>query len=193
MEYLNLLASSIGIISLIIASKGKYFSYIFLIISIVMESFISFKLGFYFNGGIKLIIFLPIGIWGLFSWWENEKNGVLRIEKLSVLNWILYIIFIMLGIWTFRYFYRLTWLGAGHIQPIIIVFTLVADLLMVERCLEHWYFRIVIHCFNVYLWWISYISGDSNMYASILLFINLIISFYGAYSWKRLYEIQIEK
>ncbi|MGL5152716.1 MAG: nicotinamide mononucleotide transporter [Clostridium sp.] len=184
MNIINIFMLVNSLVILFFSVRRSYITYIVSIINIAIYGILSIKNGFVLEGLVNLILFLPIFLIGVIKWRNNSSNGIRNINKLNIFEWMIYIVAMIVVSLTIRYFFRLTWIGSGHIQPIIISMTFVSELMKMEGYYEHWYIKSSEYCISLYLLIVSQLTGGTNLIELGLIIIQLFLSFYGAYKWK---------
>ena len=66
------------------------------------------------------------------------------------------------------------------------VLSVVAMLLMTLRLKEQWYMWIIVNIISIYMWYVSYTSGNVDGIATLLMWgVFLINACYGLYEWNK--------
>lgn len=175
-----------GISYTILAGCGKIYCYFFGLISSVLYSYLAFKNGFFGNFALNLFYYFPCQLIGIFLWKKHLKKNSLEIikTKLHIKNRLLFFILaVILSLFTG---WILNFLGnLPYLDAICLVFSINAMILTVKRCIEQWYFWIVVNSVSVFMWIIAYLNG-SNCFATVIMWlVYLILGFYFLKKWQK--------
>ena len=110
-NYLTLIASLIGVTSLIFNAKGNPFGQVLMVVFSLLYGIISFAFAYYGEMITYLGMTMPMAIFALVSWLRNPYNGnkaevkVNAISKIeSILMWVMTIIITALFYFVLEYF-----------------------------------------------------------------------------------------
>ena len=110
-NYLTLLASLIGVTSLIFNAKGNPFGQFLMVIFSLLYGIISFTFSYYGEMITYLGMTMPMALFALISWIKNPYNGnkaEVKVNSISkkeqVLMWVLTVIVTVLFFYMLRYF-----------------------------------------------------------------------------------------
>lgn len=110
-NYLTLIASLIGVTSLIFNAKGNPFGQVLMVVFSLLYGIISFAFAYYGEMITYLGMTMPMAIFALVSWLRNPYNGnkaevkVNTISKIeSILMWVMTIIITALFYFVLEYF-----------------------------------------------------------------------------------------
>ena len=136
------------------------------------------------------VFFIITSVWGWWNWVHGEtKDEELKITRISLLKLLLFTL-ISIAV-TFGYGYllfRLTDASYPFTDSIILVFSVLAQLLLMERKLENWVFWILVDAVAVPL----YASKELYLTAFIY-FVFFVNAIWGLFHWLKLYRIQNEE
>ena len=92
-----------GLLSGYYAAIGKWYNYVFGALFVLLNAYISFKTNFYEIATLSVLLYFPLQIKGLISWYKNkDKNKVINIRQFNIKTLMFIIVFcfilnIMLG------------------------------------------------------------------------------------------------
>ena len=186
-DILTLIATYIGVTSLIFAAKGNAYSQILMIVFSILYAVISFRFHYWGEMTTYLGMTLPMAVWSTVTWIKNPaKNGKeVAIQKLTLKHKIRLIIFSV--IITAVFCYLLYLLNTPNIvfSTVSITTSFVAASLTKLRSSYYalWYaFNDVV---LIILW--TFASMENPTYIPVV--INFIIfltnDMYGFFSWKK--------
>ena len=182
------IASAIfGICATILAGKGKISCYVFGIAANICYSYISYKNQFWGHLALNALYYFPMQFVGIANWRNHLKKETQDIYKtrLPLKQRFLYgafaILFTIIGYFILKYY--------GDSNPFMdsftTIFSIMAYLLTVKRCIEQWYFWTIVNAMSVIMWIGAYISG-SHCFATILMWgTYLILGLYFLQMWNK--------
>lgn len=182
-----LISAIAGISYTILAGKGKISCYVIGLCGTFCYCYIAFKNGFYGNLALYGLYFFPMQILGLIKWRKHIKKETGSIKKTCLNEKEKIIYFSLALILTLGFSYIL--FLAGDKNPIIdsttTIFSILAQILTVKRCIEQWYLWLIVNILTFIMWIIAYING-SNCFATIIMWGTYIfLAVYFLNSWKK--------
>ncbi len=129
------------------------------------------------------IFFLVTSIYG---WWHWEKGGSNRselpISEKSIKTHLILTLMAITATGAYGYFlFKLTDASFPFIDSIVLMFSILAQFLLMGRIFSNWYFWIIVNLVSVPLYWAKDLKLTSFVY---LLF--LINAFWGLWTWKKI-------
>ena len=178
-DYLEYLAVFSGILYLILISKLIRFGWVFGIISAAAYTYICYDSSLYFQSVLQLI-YVFSGILGFWSWSDLQDNRGSETFHLSIRQntWI----FSSAVFCVFISFYLLSYTTqeSALLDSIVTVFSLVATVLTILRCIENWYYWWGVNVLAMLLFY------QQNLRTTVFLYgVYLIISVYGFIQWQK--------
>ena len=151
----------------------KRLNFIFAIASTFLFSilFLEQKL---FGSAVMNLYFLFISIYGFISWKYKEIDISMNI-KTSFVYLIISLIIFILCYYVFTYFDG----QMVFLDTMILFLSILANLLMVNKKIWHWYVWVIVNIISIYVY---YNSGLYNVAIQYIYF--LINAFIGLYVWK---------
>ena len=182
-----LLAAICGICYTLLNGKGKIYCYFFGIIGTLCYSYLSFKNGLWGNFLLNFLYYFPIEIIGIFLWKKHliNKTTVKKTKLLTSQKRIFYGIsmLICLSLALIIKFYNFSLLN--YLDFLTLFLSIIAMILAVKRCLEQWYFWIIVNFISMIIWIIAYLKG-SNCLATIFMWgIYFILGICFLLQWKK--------
>ena len=176
-----------GICATILAGKGKISCYVFGMIANICYSYISYKNHFWGNLALNALYFFPMQFVGIAKWKNHLNQETQEIYKTSLNNKertiysILAIFAVTVLYFVLKYYNDLNPL----VDSITTIFSVVAYIMTVKRCIEQWFLWTVVNALCVLMWIGAYING-SHCFATILMwFTYLILGIYFMHNWKK--------
>lgn len=180
------LSAFFGISYTILAGRGKIYCYFFGLVSSLLYSYLAFKNGFFGNFALNLFYYFPCQLVGFFIWKKHLKKNSLEIikTKLQIKNRVL--VFVSAFILSLLTGFILDYFGnMAYFDAICLIFSIFAMVLTVKRCIEQWYFWIIVNFFSVLMWFFAYLNGSKCFATVIMWFVYLILGFYFLKKWQK--------
>jgi len=192
--YLSLIASLIGVTSLIFNAKGNPFGQILIIIFSIMYAFISFSFAYYGEMITYLGLSAPMALLALISWLKNpykERKSEVKVGFVTKYDIILMLVSTLLV--TVLFYFILRYFNTENL--IISTFSVTTSFIAVFLTYKRSPFFALAYALNdlvlMVLWFLA--TLDDISYVSVLVcFIAFLFNdFYSFYSWKKMQKRQI--
>ncbi len=192
-SYLTLVASVIGVTSLLFNAKGNPVGQVLMIIFSVLYGIISFSFAYYGEMITYLGMTAPMALFALISWLRNPYKGnkaqveVNRISKKEVVFMLL-----LTPAVTAVFYFILEFFGTANILPstVSVATSFAAAYLTFRRSP---YFALV-YAMNdvvlIVLWIMATLSDISYLSVMICFVVFLVNDLYGFVCWLRMFEAQ---
>lgn len=108
-DWLTLMATIVGVTSLIFAAKGSVWAQILMVVFSILYGIISFRFRYWGEMVTYLGMSMPMAVWSTVTWIKNpskENGNEVKIQKLSWKNWALLTFFGAIVTGGFYFFYR---------------------------------------------------------------------------------------
>lgn len=192
-NYLTLVASLIGITSLIFNAKGNPFGQFLMVIFSILYGIISFTFAYYGEMITYLGMTAPIAVLSLISWLKNPYNGnraEIKVNKLTIKE----IVFIILltAVVTIIFYYILE---AFHTANLILsTISVTTSFLAAYLTFRRSAFFAIGYAANdiilIILWILATISNISYISVAICFVVFLVNDIYGFINWSRMQKNQ---
>ena len=188
-NYLTLIASIIGVTSLLFSAKGNPFGQFLMIVFSLIYGVISFSFSYYGEMITYLGMTMPMAVFALISWLKNPYKGNKKEVKVNEISKKEYLYLLIITIFvTLIFFFILEYFNTANIIPrtISITTSFIAVYLTFRRSP---YFALA-YAFNdlvlIILW--AYASYYEKSYISVVVcFVTFLINdLYGFVSWKKM-------
>jgi nicotinamide mononucleotide transporter len=177
------IAAISGIFCVVLCAKGRKSQYIWGLLNVIGYVIIAFINKYYGEVMLNALYYLPSQFIGYYLWNKNsnEENGDVKGKKLTIIQSIILVIFIIIGIFGYRLV--LDYLGGNGtlLDSASTVTSVVANALMMLRYREQWLLWIIIDAITVVMW---VLAGDLIMVTMWAVY--LINAFYGYYNWTKI-------
>ena len=187
-HYLNVLASLIGVTSLVIIAKGNPIGQILMVVFSILYGIISYTYSYYGEMITYLGMTLPMSVFSFISWtchpYDQNKKEV-KINRIKKTESIFICILTIVVTLVFNYILEIFNTSNLFFSTISISTSFLAAYLSLRRSS---YFALAYACNDIILiiLWI-YASFEKTQYLSVVIcfIIFLINDFYGFLNWKR--------
>ncbi len=188
MNYLELFAALLGIISVWYARKENILVFPFGIINVAIYVYICFAARLYANAGIN-VVYLISNIYGWYMWSRVDENDQkLQIKrntfKENIISWTAVIVIYVAVFFLLRYVNRT---DTDYIQSYLpyidsfnTAFFLVATILMALKKLENWQFWIIGNILSIPIYASQGLYFTSGQYT-----VFLVLAILGYTEWKK--------
>ena len=188
---LNIIAGVAGVISVVLCAKGKTVFYFIGFIQTFTYLALAWQNCFYGEVLENLFYFVTM-IWGIYEWKKNEtvnEHGTEDVlaEKFTPVQWVISIIGTVIATIGMGYWLNSIGSAQAYTDAATNVMAIFAQLLMVKRYREQWFWWFVIDVFCIKMW---LVAGNWSMVAMYIAWtINTI---YGWVNWSKLNKEQNE-
>lgn len=188
-NYLNMIASLIGAISLIFCAKGNPISQVLIIIFSSLYAYISYKFAYFGEMITYLFMTLPMAVFSLISWLKNPYKGnksQVTIKKITkkeiVLGIILAVVLTVVFHFVLRYFNTKNLL----ISTISITTSFIASYFTFRRS-EYFALCYAVNDIVLIVLWILATITDIEYLSIVICFIVFFVNdIYTFYNWTRI-------
>lgn len=193
-NYLTLVASLIGVTSLIFSAKGNPFGQLLMIIFSILYGIISFTFAYYGEMITYLGMTTPMALLAFISWICNPYNGNRSEVKVKIIKIKEILIMFLLSVAvTFLFYFILVSLNTANLLPstLSVTTSFIAVYLTFRRSP---YFALAYAANDIILlvlWSLATISDISYISVVICFIMFLINDLYGFFNWKRMQKRQL--
>lgn len=192
-NYLTLLASLVGVTSLILNAKGNPIGQLLMVIFSLLYGVISLTFSYYGEMLTYLGMTMPMSVFALFSWLKNPYNGnrtEVKVHRISIKeNIFMWIVSLLV---TFGFYFILNGLNTANIVPstISVMTSFLAVYLSFRRSP---YFALAYAANDVVLivLWVLASIADVKYVSVVVCFSAFFINdLYGFVNWKKMEKRQ---
>lgn len=187
-DWLTLMATIVGVTSLIFAAKGSVWAQILMVVFSILYGIISFRFRYWGEMVTYLGISMPMAVWSTVTWIKNpskENGNEVKIQKLSWKNWALLTFFGAIVTGGFYFFLQVLDTPNIVFSTVSIATSFFAASLTVLRSS---YYALVYASNDIVLVVLWVLASVENL-AYIPVAVNFLIFFindmYGFTSWKK--------
>ena len=192
-NYLTLVASFIGVTSLIFNAKGNPFGQFLMVIFSILYGVISFAFAYYGEMITYLGMTAPMAVFALVSWLRNPYNGnkaEVKVNRLELKEIIFMII--LTAVITLIFYHVLAAFHTANLIPSTISVT--TSFLAVYLTFRRSAFYAIGYAANdivlIILWALATISDISYLSVAICFVVFLVNDIYGFINWSRMQKRQ---
>jgi nicotinamide mononucleotide transporter len=180
-SYLELVANAVFVVSVFLAAKNNVNTWWTGIIGCILFAVLFYQVNLYADVTL-MIFFIMTSIYGWMYWGSNKEIHPIKVTPPSKL--LIYILFAILATLCYGWIlHTFTDAYAPFIDSLILMFSVLAQLLLMKRRMETWVCWIIVDTVAVPL----YASRELYLTAFVygLFWVN---AWYGMYSWKKIYH-----
>lgn len=179
---ISMIAGLAGVASVVMFAKGRLSAYFIGFIQNFTYIYLSYTNRFY-GEVLEQLFYIITMIWGIFVWKNNmdEETNSVKGKKFTWKQWLAAGVISIIGTIGMGYF--LTSIGSAqpYTDAATNVFAVIAQLLMVWRFREQWFWWLIIDLLCIKMW---FVAGNWSMVAMYIAWtINCI---YGWRNWTKL-------
>ena len=192
-DYLNLIASLIGVTSLIYCAKGNPVGQVLMIIFSLLYGYISFGFAYYGEMITYLGMTLPMAVFSLVSWLRNpfvKGKAEVRVYRISKKETIFAVI--LTAIITVLFYFILDYFSTASIIPstLSVATSFFAAYLTFRRS-PYFALAYAVNDIVLIILWILASLRDTGYVSVIVCFVIFLINdLYGFYNWKKMEKKQ---
>ena len=192
-NYMTLVASMIGVTSLIFNAKGNPIGQALMVIFSLLYGMISYRFSYYGEMATYLGMTAPMALFALISWLRNPYKGnkaEVAVNRLGIAEWILAII--LSALVTTVFYFILAYFGTANIIPstLSVTTSFIAVYLTFRRSP---YFALAYAANDIVLivlWVLASVQDISYLSVVICFLLFLVNDLYGFASWRRMEQRQ---
>lgn len=194
-NYMTLIASLIGVTSLIFSAKGNPFGQVLMIVFSLLYGIISYTFNYYGEMLTYLGMTMPMAIFALISWLRNPYNGnKAEVKVNSISNTEQILMWLATAIVTIAFYFILAYFNTANIIPSTISVT--TSFLAVYLTFRRNPFFALAYAANdmvlIILWVLASIT-DIHYVSVVVCFVAFLINdIYGFISWQKMKKRQAE-
>ena len=186
-EYLNLIASIIGVTSLTFNAKGNPIGQLLMIIFSILYGIISYSFAYYGEMLTYLGMTLPMAIYALICWLKNPYNGRIsqvKVNSINIKEWI--VMLIVTFFITIIFYYILFYFNTPNLffSTLSISTSFIAAYLTARRSP---YFAVA-YALNdialIILWLFASIENHNYISVLVCFIVFLFNDLYGFFNWR---------
>lgn len=192
-NYLTLVASVIGVTSLIFNAKGNPFGQVLMILFSILYSIISLRFKYYGEMFTYLLMTAPMSLFALISWIKNPYNGNKSQVKVNKIGKKELIIATVLTISvTFGFYFILRYFNTANLFPstVSVATSFIAVYLTYKRSPYYALGYAANDLVLIILWTLASIK-NMTYFSVVVCFIAFFVNdVYGFISWKKMEKVQ---
>ena len=179
-------AAICGIFCVVLCAAGKKSQYYWGFVNIAAYIVVAWISKYYGEVMLNALYYLPTQFIGMYFWKKhyNENKNTVKSKKMPIWVMLIFLLVSVICIGLYKMF--LTYLGGNAVwlDSMSMVFSLIANALMVLRYREQWVLWIIVDIITVAMW---VIAGDWIM--TTMWAVYLLNAFYGLIIWSKMNKI----
>ncbi len=188
-NFMTLVASLIGVTSLIFAAKGNPVSQLLMIVFSLLYGIISYTFSYYGEMITYLGMTMPMAVFALISWLGNPYNGnksEVKVNRVSRKE--IWFMCVLTGVVTVLFFFVLDYFNTANIVPSTIsVTTSFLAVYLTFRRSPYYALAYAANDIVLIILWILAIMEDTRYISVAVCFVAFLVNdLYGFMSWKRM-------
>lgn len=193
-NFLSLIASLIGVTSLIFCAKGNPIGQFLMILFSLIYGYISYTFSYYGEMFTYLGMTMPMATFSLISWLKNPYKGNKNEVTVSLLKPKDYIVLLFLTmIVTCIFYFILNYFNTSYLA--LSTVSIATSFFAVYLTLKRSHFYAMAYACNdivlIFLWTLASLENPSYTPVIICFIIFLINDLYGFINWKRIMKRQM--
>ena len=187
MSYINILENIsliTGLIYVVLATKEKYFAWIFGVISSLVVLYIYLLQDVYLQALLNFY-YVVIGIYGYFTWKkrDSDQSYFVKITEYKIkTHALMVLLFVTTGLILFyimNYYFKSNF---AFLDSMIFTSSIIATFMQTKKILSNWLYWIIINGLSIIL-----TINLELYYLSLLMAIFLVVAIFGYISWRKEY------
>ncbi len=192
-DYIKLMATLIGITSLIFCAKGNPFGQVLMIIFSLQYGAISYSFKYYGEMITYLGMSAPMSVLALISWLKNPYKGKKSEVEINTITTKEAVFMLTLtAIVTIAFYFILKYFNTSNLLPS--TFSVTTSFIAVYLTFRRSPYYALAYAFNdivlIILWVLASLKDTSYISVVICFIVFLINDIYGFYNWKRMQRRQ---
>ena len=187
--YLSMIASLVGVTSLLLCAKGNFWAHVFGIIFSLIYGYISFSYRYYGEMITYMCMTMPMGVFALVSWIKNPYKGKkTEVEIYNIGKKDIWQMIVLTLVVTVVFYYILSYFNTANLLPstLSVTTSFAAVFLTYKRSP---YYAIA-YSFNdiilIVLWMLAGME-DRKYYSVVVCFVIFLVNdIYGFLNWKKI-------
>lgn len=188
-NYLSLIASLVGVFSLIFCAKGNPIGEGLMVLFSILYAIISFGYSYYGEMITYLGMTLPMSIFALVSWIKNPyKKGEYEVKVKNLRRVEFYIMIALAILVTAAFYFILKYWNTSNL--IVSTFSVTTSFIAAYLCLMRSVYFTVAYAVNdmvlIVLWILATVENISYISVTICFVVFLANDLYGFYNWQKM-------
>ncbi|MBQ9992884.1 MAG: nicotinamide mononucleotide transporter [Firmicutes bacterium] len=191
-ELMKVIASCIGVTSLIFIAKGHIFGQILMIAFSVLYGIISFHFRYYGEMITYMVLCVPIAVIALYTWIKHTGEGSSEVEVAELSARQRFTVAVLTIAITIIFYFLLKWLDTANliVSTVSIATSFLAAYLEVYRSAYYAVGYILNDIVLIVLWLLATIEDISYLPMMICFIMFLFNDIYGFVNWQRMKKRQ---
>jgi len=182
MSELEIIATAISLIYIVLAVKNKAICFVFGMIASCIWAYVSLNNYNLVFDALLQVFYVGMSLYGIYLWRIGKNQSqALPITSMSIRDHMETMIFgVTLGVsvaYTTSFFYAASW---PYLDSLTTAFLMLATYYLVQRKLECWIYFIVADAVYIYIYW----NKGAHLFAYMMI-VYTVMAAIGYWQWKR--------
>lgn len=191
---IGFIAGFAQIVCVVLVAKGNILNYAFGLVSVSLYAYIAYKSSLWGNAALNALYYLPMQFIGYFSWKNHKQEGdstKVQARRMNAKQLVVLAVVSIVATVVCSYILKRFNGNNPFVDAASIVFSIIAQLLMVKAFTEQWYLWIITNVINVTLWVMCVVEGEPHAFMMVIMWsFCLANSINGVIQWRRLSETE---
>lgn len=198
---LGFIASTSGMLCVVLVAKGKISNYLFGLIQVGIYGYVALKYQLYGEVMLNWMFYVPVQFIGFYLW---NKNGVnkehehqgedIAVKTLGVKNTIIFLTTTAILIILLAYFLKFIGGYSIGLDSATTILSIGAQILMLLRYKEQWLVWIIVNVLSIMMWTYTLIQQSGNDWNMVVMWTAFLCnSIYGYINWTKMNKAQIQE
>lgn len=192
---ISIISAISNVVCVILVAQGKLSNYVWGTVGVVAYAYLAYTWGYFGETFLNIGYYLPMQFIGFYFWNKNQGNDgqtssdTVFIRRLNrTQRWVgITFIPVLIGVGSY-----ILYMLEGKLvvfDATTTVLSIIAMMLMAARVKEQWYLWIIVNVVSIYMWSVSFMSGNVDGFATLLMWIVFLVnSIYGLVKWSSAQE-----
>lgn len=198
---LGFIASTSGMLCVVLVAKGKISNYFFGFIQVAIYGYVALKYQLYGEVMLNWLFYVPVQFIGFYLW---NKNGVKReyehqgedivVKSLGAKNTIIFLTITTILIILLAYFLKFIGGYSIGLDSATTVLSIGAQILMLLRYKEQWIVWIIVNILSITMWVYTLTQQGGNDWNMVVMWTAFLCnSIYGYINWTKMNNSQSQE
>lgn len=198
---LGFIASTSGMLCVVLVAKGKISNYLFGLIQVGIYGYVALKYQLYGEVMLNWMFYVPVQFIGFYLWNKNEvkkeqehQGEDIAVKTLGVKNTIIFLTTTVILIILLAYFLKFIGGYSIGLDSATTILSIGAQILMLLRYKEQWLVWVIVNVLSITMWVYTLIQQGGNDWNMVVMWTAFLCnSIYGYINWTKMNKAQIQE
>lgn len=195
---LGFIASTSGMLCVVLVAKGKISNYFFGFVQVAIYGYVALQYQLYGEVMLNWLFYVPVQFIGFYLWnkngvqKENEQQGEdIAVKALGVKNMIIFLTTTAILIGLLAYFLKFIGGYSIGLDSATTILSIGAQILMLLRYKEQWIVWIIVNVLSITMWVYTLLQQGGNDWNMVVMWTAFLFnSVYGYINWTKMNNSQ---